>query len=152
MCIRDSFGPHAVTPPVRIISLIAADQRYQQREHKRLDKTFRDVGHQDTACLLYTSTCQRVDLPDGFNLVSEKFQTQGAFVLIRRNHFQHVAANPERSPVKIHIIALVLNIHKLGDDSVHADTLTDLDRNDQTCIVFRLSLIHIYGRAESGEP
>lgn len=36
-CIGDRFGPHAVTPPVRIISLIAADQRYQQREHKRLD-------------------------------------------------------------------------------------------------------------------
>ena len=82
-------------------------------------------------------TCQRVDLPDGFNLVSEKFQTQGAFVLIRRNHFQHVAPNPERSPVKIHIIALVLNIHKLGDDRVHADTLADLNRNDQTGIVFR---------------
>lgn len=82
-------------------------------------------------------TCQRVDLPDGFNLVSEKFQTQGAFVLIRRNHFQHVAPNPERSPVKIHIIALVLNIHKLGDDCVHADTLADLNRNDQTGIVFR---------------
>lgn len=48
-CIGDRFGPHAVTPPVRIISLIAADQRYQQREHKRLDKPFRDVGHQDTA-------------------------------------------------------------------------------------------------------
>ena len=32
---------------------------------------------------------------------------------------------------------MVLNIHKLGDDCVHADTLTDLDRNDQTGIVFR---------------
>ena len=82
-------------------------------------------------------TCQRVDLPDAFNLVSKNSRRKGTFVLIRRNHFQHVAPNPERSPVKIHIIALVLNIHKLGDDCVHADTLTDLDRNDQTGIVFR---------------
>ncbi len=58
-------------------------------------------------------------------------------MFVRRDHFQNVAADTERPTVKVHIAALVLDVHKLGDDRVHADTLADLNGDDQTGIIFR---------------
>ena len=57
-------------------------------------------------------------------------------MLVGRDDFQHVAAYAEGTPMKIIVIARILHIHQTGNDILHGEPLSFLDRDNQFGIIF----------------
>lgn len=49
VALATASGSHAVPSSVRVITLMAADERYEQTEGQGLDESFDDVRHEDAA-------------------------------------------------------------------------------------------------------
>lgn len=58
---------------------------------------------------------QGVDLSDTVNFVSEELHPNCKFAFFGRKNLQYITAYPESSPVKVHIIAVILDINQLPD-------------------------------------
>ena len=52
------------------------------------------------------------------SISSPKNSTRYAFIRIRRKNLQHIAAHPESAAVKIHIIAVILDIDQFAQHIV----------------------------------
>ena len=83
--------------------------------------------------------CQHVHLRDPVNFISEKLHPQRQLALIRRKDFHYISPHPERSPVKVHIIAVILNVNQLPDDLIPVLLHTGAQGNNHVLIILRTS-------------
>ena len=79
-------------------------------------------GREDGGVLQRTDgvAADRVDFPDTLDLITEKFNAQSVLPLAGGDDLQHVSLDPEAAAGKIHIVALVLNVHQPGDELIPA--------------------------------
>ncbi len=73
---------------------------------------------------------QRIELSDLLDLVAEEGDPPGAVLIVGREDFQAVAADPEIAPREGLVVALVLQRHELADDLALVDALALLEIED----------------------
>ena len=56
---------------------------------------------------------EHIDLDDPVDLVPEKLHPNRRIRFVGRNDLHHIAAHPERTPLEIHVIAVILNVDQL---------------------------------------
>ncbi len=69
---------------------------------------------------------QRVELGDRLDLVSEQADAPGSVVEVGRKDFDRVAAHAKRAALKIHVAALVLLGHEVGEKLALVERVADL--------------------------
>ena len=80
---------------------------------------------------------QRIEPRDRVDLVAEKLQPDRFLVGGRRIHLDHVAAHPEFSAGKIHVVALVEHVDEPAQHRFASDLLSFLHRQQHPQIIFR---------------
>ena len=73
----------------------------------------RENGHMTKLCPHLS--CHRIDLLDPIHLITEKLDPECFITRIRRIHFQYVPTDTESSPLKVHVVAVVLDIDQFMD-------------------------------------
>src|SRR5262245_35227913 len=85
--------------------------------------------------LLLHLSAQRIDLAPALDLVAEKFDANRGFFLVGDEDLDDVAAHPEGAAVKIHVVALVLEVDQTTQKRVATKLLPDLEVDHQSAIV-----------------
>ena len=91
-------------------------------------------------CLFDPGKClprERVNLAHRVYVVAKVFDAQGLLVTVGRDDFNGVPAHAKRSPVKVVVVALVLDVHKALHELFHGQMLAFLNGNDKACVVLR---------------
>ena len=91
----------------------------------------------------------RVDLPNAFDLVAEKFDAQGVLPLAGGNDLQHIALDAEAAAGKVHIVALVLDVHQPGNELIAAQ-LHSGAHTDHHAFIFA-GVAHGINAADAGD-
>ena len=76
---------------------------------------------------------QRIERRQRIDVVAEQLDAK-RLLLVRRIHFDDVAAHAERAAREVHIVALVLNLHELPKNLLARNTLAELQRQQHAVI------------------
>ena len=80
---------------------------------------------------------QNIYLCNSFHFVPKKLYSKCNFFRICREYLQHITMYPECSPLKIHLVTVILDIDKLTDDIIPVLLHTRSQRNYHLLIVDR---------------
>ena len=96
------------------------------------------VGRREDGHMIQTGldlSGQRVDLCNAVDLIPEEFNADGLILRPGCDQFDHIAPHAEGPAVKIHVIALVLDLDQLFDDLVPVPDHARPQRNDHVLII-----------------
>ena len=80
--------------------------------------------------------CQRVERHQRVDVVAEELDAQGR-LLVRREHFDRVAAHAEGAAPELVVVALVLQLDELAEDLVAVQALAALERQGHPVVGLR---------------
>ena len=78
---------------------------------------------------------QRIHLCHGVDVLAEILDSEGLFVTVGRNDLKGVAADAERSAVKVNVVTLVMHFHEALHERFHGEMLPFFHGNDQFRVV-----------------
>lgn len=79
--------------------------------------------------------CQHIDLRDPVDLISEKFYAIRVIIGIRGEDLKYISPHAKRTAMKIHIVAVVLNIYQCAHHIVSILFLSLPQINDKLFVV-----------------
>ena len=85
--------------------------------------------HREARNFLAHPPSQRVQQLQAFNFVVEEFNADGQLAVLGGKHVDGVAAHPKPPARKIHVVALILHPHQLGNDVALPRLVTDTQRH-----------------------
>src|ERR1700756_2455024 len=81
---------------------------------------------------------QRINLREGIHLIAKKLNAVGV-VIVGRKDLNNVTANAKSAALKVHVIALVKNLHQLAENIAALDLLALFQKQQDAVIRFRRS-------------
>jgi len=79
---------------------------------------------------------QRVHLAHRVDVVTEKLDAQGPFVMVGGDDLQNVPAHTEGTTMEVIVVAFVLDFHQTGDEGIHGHMLPHFHRDDHAGVEF----------------
>ena len=76
--------------------------------------------------LMLTGAPKRIERRDGIDLIAEQLYPHGNVVVRDGKDVDHIATRPEGAALKVHLVALVRDLHKLHEDVASLDLLAAL--------------------------
>ncbi len=101
------------------------------------------LGRHVVACRIDDSLLHRIQCvagkgindAHGLYFITKEVDTQGLFMAVGRNDLYGITPDPESSPVKVVVIALILHLDKVLHELFHGNSLSFFHGNDEACIV-----------------